>query len=126
MHSENFQDCETSVQYIKILIDNANDKHYDDVVKELEGLKKSAEQFVIILKTYGRFPHRNQLLDRPNSEEEQLFLENGNTITKVLSPDKKKFKNYDDNEDVVRYGGIKVNRRTSEIKWKNTIDKIVK
>ena len=43
MHSENVQDCETSVHYIGVLIDYANDKHYDDVVKELEGLKKSAE-----------------------------------------------------------------------------------
>jgi uncharacterized protein (DUF924 family) len=40
------------------------------VVKELDGLKKSAEQFVNILKTFGRFPHRNQLLDRQNTEEE--------------------------------------------------------
>jgi uncharacterized protein (DUF924 family) len=59
MHSENVQDCETSVLQIGILIDYANDKHYDDVVKELDGLKKSAEQFVSILKNYGRFPHRN-------------------------------------------------------------------
>ena len=43
MHSENVQDCETSVHYIGVLIDYASDKHYDDVVKELEGLKKSAE-----------------------------------------------------------------------------------
>jgi hypothetical protein len=43
MHSENVDDCEISVDQIEKLIQYANERHYDDVVKELEGLRKSAE-----------------------------------------------------------------------------------
>ncbi len=36
-----------------------------------------ARQHHAIIQRFGRFPHRNQVLDRANTEEEQIFLDAG-------------------------------------------------
>ena len=59
MHSEDIKDCEMSVTLIQQIIEYAEERHIDEVVKQLSGLKKSAEQFLMILKVFKRFPHRN-------------------------------------------------------------------
>ena len=43
MHSENIHDCEMSVTLIQKNIEYAEDRHYDEVVKQLVGLRYSAE-----------------------------------------------------------------------------------
>jgi uncharacterized protein (DUF924 family) len=43
--------------------------------KGLEGTKKFAEKHKVIIDRFGRYPHRNQILDRPSTDEEITFLE---------------------------------------------------
>ncbi|MBR0969197.1 MULTISPECIES: DUF924 family protein [Bradyrhizobium] len=38
---------------------------------------KYAREHADIIRRFGRFPHRNRLLGRPTTEEEQAFLDNG-------------------------------------------------
>ena len=77
MHSENLQDCEMSIKLIKMNIEYSEQRHYDQVTKQFNGLLKSAEQFVLILKCFGRFPHRNHFLGRKNTPEEEKYLSDG-------------------------------------------------
>ena len=59
MHSEEVSDCEQSVTLIQSAIEYAEERHYESVVGQLKNLQKSAQAFLQILKTFGRFPHRN-------------------------------------------------------------------
>jgi len=77
MHSENLSDCELSVKLIKMNIEYSESKHLDEVTKQFNGLLRSAEQFLLILKSFGRFPHRNLPLGRKNTPEEELYLQSG-------------------------------------------------
>lgn len=38
---------------------------------------RRAQNYVGIIRRFGRFPHRNAILNRPNTPEEELFLRNG-------------------------------------------------
>ena len=62
MHSENVDDQRRSVELCRegapANLEYA-DHHYD------------------IIRRFGRFPHRNAILGRPSTEEEQAFLEGG-------------------------------------------------
>jgi uncharacterized protein (DUF924 family) len=77
MHSENIEDCEMSVKLICENIEYAEQRHLDEVARQLIGLKKSAEQFVCILKAFGRFPHRNDAMGRKNTVEEVEYFRTG-------------------------------------------------
>jgi uncharacterized protein (DUF924 family) len=63
MHSEALADQERAVGLYR----NAGDA---------EGLQY-AEQHAAIIRRFGRFPHRNALLGRPTTAEEQAFLDEG-------------------------------------------------
>jgi uncharacterized protein (DUF924 family) len=63
MHSEALADQERCIELYR----NAGD---------VEGLKY-AEQHAAIIRRFGRFPHRNALLGRPTTAEEQAFLDEG-------------------------------------------------
>ncbi|MGP0088881.1 MAG: DUF924 family protein [Xanthobacteraceae bacterium] len=63
MHSEALADQERSVELYR----DAGDA---------DGLKY-AEQHAAIIRRFGRFPHRNPLLGRPTTAEEQAFLDAG-------------------------------------------------
>ena len=43
MHSENVQDCEISIKLLKLNIEYAEDRHYDQVADNIKSLLKSAE-----------------------------------------------------------------------------------
>ena len=61
MHSECLEDQKESIQLFKSLKDNETLKY--------------ALQHADIIKNFGRFPHRNKILNRQSSEEEILFLQ---------------------------------------------------
>lgn len=63
MHSENLEDQEAC---LALMIKNG-----------LDGNVPSAQQHLDIIKTFGRFPHRNIVLNRQMSESEQEFLKKG-------------------------------------------------
>lgn len=63
MHSESLADQEECLALM--------------IKEKLDGNIPSAKQHLEIVKTYGRFPHRNKVLNRTMSEAEQKFLNQG-------------------------------------------------
>jgi len=63
MHSENFDDQQRCLEIAR---------DYGDAE-----FTKYAEQHADIIQRFGRFPHRNALLQRPSTPEEQAFLDGG-------------------------------------------------
>jgi uncharacterized protein (DUF924 family) len=62
-HSEDLADQDRSVAFYKTLGD--------------ADLLKWAEMHADIIRRFGRFPHRNQMLGRSTTPEEQIFLDSG-------------------------------------------------
>jgi uncharacterized protein (DUF924 family) len=63
-HSENMTDQETSVQLFSQLTTDLSS----------QSTRQYAYQHLEIIKRFGRFPHRNSILNRPSTPEEILFL----------------------------------------------------
>jgi uncharacterized protein (DUF924 family) len=63
MHSEEMADQERSVALYRALGD--------------ADLLKFADEHADIVRRFGRFPHRNAMLGRVTTEEEQAFLDAG-------------------------------------------------
>ena len=61
MHSESLPDQLRCVEFFRASPDNL----------------KYAEQHAEIIRRFGRFPHRNRVLGRPTTPEEQAFLDEG-------------------------------------------------
>jgi uncharacterized protein (DUF924 family) len=61
-HSENLEDQHTSVALFKA-IKNHDEMGYDYAVRHLE-----------VIERYGRFPHRNKILGRDNTSDEEVYL----------------------------------------------------
>ena len=69
-HSENKEDQKRSVELYAQLLDAAPKDQQTTYEQALQFAKKHKE----IIDRFGRFPHRNQILQRPSSEEEIQFL----------------------------------------------------
>jgi uncharacterized protein (DUF924 family) len=63
MHSEELADQLRCVELFRVC-DSADNLKY-------------AEEHAEIIRRFGRFPHRNRILGRATTAEEQAFLENG-------------------------------------------------
>ncbi|MBW4443682.1 MAG: DUF924 domain-containing protein [Plectolyngbya sp. WJT66-NPBG17] len=63
-HSENLDDQNESVRLYEQLRDNP----------ELKDTYDYALRHRVVIERFGRFPHRNQILDRPSTPEEVEFL----------------------------------------------------
>ena len=70
MHSENIEIQQLSLQYFSALAKEAP--------KEIEFVISDAYDYAIkhyeVIKQFGRFPHRNDILNRPSNPEEIAFL----------------------------------------------------
>ena len=60
----------------KVLREELESFHDVSVVGEADNMKY-AEDHADIVRRFGRFPHRNALLGRATSAEEQTFLDSG-------------------------------------------------
>ena len=69
MHSEHLPDQEHCVA----LFQNADNANKSDNTENLKYAREHAD----IIRRFGRFPHRNRVLGRPTTEEEQAFLDSG-------------------------------------------------
>ncbi|MDA9466819.1 DUF924 family protein [Bradyrhizobium sp. CCBAU 53415] len=69
MHSEHLSDQEHCVA----LFQNAGNADKADNAENLEYARVHAD----IIRRFGRFPHRNRVLGRPTTKEEQAFLDDG-------------------------------------------------
>lgn len=69
-HSENLKDQEKSVELFTEMEKNAE----DTLKKEIGFYKDYAIKHYDIVKKFGRFPHRNKILGRETTKEEEEFL----------------------------------------------------
>jgi uncharacterized protein (DUF924 family) len=73
-HSESLQVQKRSVQLFESLARQEAAKH---IAETLRGFAQYARQHAEIVARFGRFPHRNRLLGRPSTPEEEHFLRDG-------------------------------------------------
>lgn len=73
-HSETMTDQDWSVLLFSGLYEDANDVWSE----QLQGFMKYAINHREIIKTFGRFPHRNIIFGRQNTPEETAFLNQDN------------------------------------------------
>jgi uncharacterized protein (DUF924 family) len=78
-HSENLDDQNKCVKYSQELYDDAkNDSNANDNVLEfIKHFIKDSGQHRDIIKRFGRFPHRNEVLKRQTVESEEIYLRDG-------------------------------------------------
>jgi len=74
-HSENLQMQQKSVCLYKELVDEAHEK----IREQMYAFYDYACAHRDIIKRFGRFPHRNAILQRPSTKEERQFLERSTT-----------------------------------------------
>jgi uncharacterized protein (DUF924 family) len=57
----------------------ADQLHCVELFRKIEGAEnlKYAEEHADIIRRFGRFPHRNRVLGRVTTPEEQAFLDDG-------------------------------------------------
>jgi uncharacterized protein (DUF924 family) len=70
-HSESLEDQLQSVHFYQLLRDDVPAEQREPFEFNLEFAKKHYE----IVKRFGRFPHRNEILQRPSTQEEIAFLQ---------------------------------------------------
>ena len=70
MHSENLEDQKTCVKLFEKLINSVDESIKDRFTANLD----YAEQHLEVIEKFGRFPHRNAILERLNTEEEIEYL----------------------------------------------------
>lgn len=72
-HSEQLRDQENAVA----LFQNVEDRSPEDWREFLHGFTKFAIHHKGVVSRFGRFPHRNKILGRSNTKEEQAYLDGG-------------------------------------------------
>lgn len=75
MHAEDPDLQDQGVSAYRRLKENAP----DDIAGQVDGNLKFAEEHRDIIRRFGRFPHRNRVLGRENTAEEEAFLENASS-----------------------------------------------
>ncbi|CAF0895915.1 unnamed protein product [Didymodactylos carnosus] len=75
-HSEILEDHDLSVKYCENVLDEGkNDEHLtDDVYDYLKNFLEFAKQHRDIIQKFGRFPHRNLILNRIATDDEDNYL----------------------------------------------------
>lgn len=74
-HSEDIEDQNTSVKLFEELLEEM--KTNESIKGTGEALLNYAKKHRDIVKQFGRFPHRNEVLQRETTVEEQTYLTNG-------------------------------------------------
>ena len=75
-HHEHLDSQRRAVQLFKeLLAEVRDDGHADDVVEPIEGNLEFARRHLVPIERFGRFPHRNKVLGRSTTVEEQQFLD---------------------------------------------------
>ena len=74
-HSEDIEDQNTSVKLFEELLEEM--KTNESIKGTGEALLNYAKKHRDIVKQFGRFPHRNEVLQRETTVEEQTYLNNG-------------------------------------------------
>ena len=74
MHSENIEDCQMCAEVLQHMIEYLQKENSYDLARIIEMNKRWCEEHLEILELFGRYPHRNKVLGRESSEEEDQYL----------------------------------------------------
>ena len=74
MYSEALEDCQLCIDILNSMIQDLQNSGKDNLANIFQLTKKWALEHLEILQLYGRYPHRNKVLGRDNTEEEDLYL----------------------------------------------------
>ncbi|KAF3923832.1 hypothetical protein ABW21_db0203607 [Orbilia brochopaga] len=75
MHSESLADHKTHLEYLnQFAKDNADDEEMSQAISKMLYFTKL---HMDIIEKFGRYPYRNEYLDRESTEEEKKWLEDG-------------------------------------------------
>lgn len=79
MHQETLSDHDVCIGYIKDMIEQseAQGEKAKDCVESLKQNLDFAHQHRALIEKFGRYPYRNKVLGRQNTEEEEEFLKDG-------------------------------------------------
>lgn len=77
-HSEDLHDQKLCVALMRQLADNARES-YPAYQKDLDNAVHFAQLHLDIIQNFGRFPHRNDILERESTQEELVFLSQKNS-----------------------------------------------
>lgn len=83
MHSESVEDCQLCVDIIQEIIDELLANQMRDLSKIFLLNKKWALEHLETLQLYNRYPHRNKVLGRENTEDEELYLKDAASFGQV-------------------------------------------
>ncbi len=72
-HSEDLNDQKLCLALMKQLVQEAKEHHLS-YLQAMEQAFDYAEQHYDIIRNFHRFPHRNAILERENTQEEMVFL----------------------------------------------------
>lgn len=73
-HSEDIDDQKLCLALMKQLVEEAKDQQPPQYLQAMEQAFDYAEQHYDIIRNFNRFPHRNAVLERENTQEEMVFL----------------------------------------------------
>ena len=78
-HSEKLEDQNQCVDHFKQLLDDAKqDPTASEALRNfLQFFIKFSEEHRTVIQQFGRFPHRNAVLQRPSTPEEETYLKDG-------------------------------------------------
>ena len=78
-HSEEIENQKLCLALMKQLENEAR-THHPENLKEMEQAFEYAKKHFDIIANFGRFPHRNEILDRDSTQDEILFLSLPNNL----------------------------------------------
>ena len=83
-HSENLEDQANAVklanQTSDIVLERGGDANIEAITKYVKSLSDYAVQHQVIIQKFGRFPHRNGVLERESTDEEIEYLKSANSF----------------------------------------------
>ena len=81
-HSENIDDQNKCSNYVQQLYEETkNDSNSNEsILNFIKDVVEASEQHRNIILKFGRFPHRNAILNRPSTENEEIYLRDAQTF----------------------------------------------
>ena len=80
LHSEKQEDCQLGLDVLAQVIEHLTQTNQTELVRIFELSKRWGQEHLDILKEFGRYPHRNKVLGRESTEEEDLFMRDAGTF----------------------------------------------
>jgi len=74
LHSENISNCERGANGLANLHEILKNLGFSEKSSKLIPLLKSAKEHIQILSKFGRYPHRNEILNRQSTSDELIFI----------------------------------------------------